>query len=328
MKKTHKKIFGLFGLVLVVAVTIFAAFLPGPKTQAVDITEVVDTIKVRVVGSTPAVSVAGITANSTVTSASQNLVVTYENIKDLNLKLQYTDVDGNVYEEELFNAPVEYVAGVSNVSINLKTGEYTYDYQTYDAETESVVTVSGLSGWLTNCGYGEYVLTASGSSIEGATAEDIVNFKYLPVDASITEEDGVIDVDLDYDADDGTGDGEVAKIVITIKDEDGNVIKTVEVTPPTKNVQINLADEGILPGKYVAEIAAYNSNGEQLYKTLKLYFEYKGIPVPDTGGMMGNLNISKTDYVITGLIIFSVVGISGAVFIARHDKKTGNGRRR
>ena len=59
MKKTHKKILGLFGLVLVVAVTVFAAFLPAPKTQAVDTTTVTDTISVRVVGSTPVVNLSG-----------------------------------------------------------------------------------------------------------------------------------------------------------------------------------------------------------------------------------------------------------------------------
>ena len=45
--------------------------------------------------------------------------------------------------------------------------------------------------------------------------------------------------------------------------------------------------------------------------------EDEDIVVPNTGGLFESLNISQSDYLITGLIIFFVVGVGGAIFIAK-----------
>ena len=71
-------------------------------------------------------------------------------------------------------------------------------------------------------------------------------------------------------------------------------------------------------GNYTVEITAYNAEGELLYgKPYYTSVYYEAIPVPDTGGMFVGLNISKTDYLITGLIIFSVTAVLGFVFVAK-----------
>ena len=329
MKKTHKKIFGLFGLVLVAAVTIFAAFLPVPKTQAT-VNQVVDTLTVRVVGTTPAVSLSGITSGSAVTSGSQEVGITYENIEKLLATLKYTDVNGNVFEQNLLdNVPVSYVAGVSDISLDLWNGTYSYSYEYYvDGGT---ATATG-SGDLLGFGYGEYVFTASGDSIEGVPAESSVSFSYVPVAADVSVDGSKISVDLDYDTEgSGTETGQIGKVEINIYDEKGNPVgpSPIIITPPTKNYQFDMSDYGLPSGTYTVSVQAYDINGIKLYKPFErqFYYEARRTPVPDTGGIMGDLNISKTDYIITGLIIFSVVGISGAVFISRHDKKTGNRRK-
>ncbi len=330
MKKTHKKILGLFGLVLVVAVTVFAAFLPAPKTQAVDTTTVTDTISVRVVGSTPVVNLSGITPGAVVTSGSQEVDITYENIEKLLATLKFTDVNGNVTEQNLLdNVFVGYIAGVSDISLDLANGTYSYTYQYY-VGGGGTATATG-SGDLLGYGYGQYVFTASGDSIEGVPAESSVNFSYVPVTASVTQDGSKVSIDLDYDETGGTGTGQVDKVVINIYDKSGNPVgpSPVTMTPPNANYTFDMSDYGLPSGTYTVSVQAYDVNGVKLYKPFEVqfYYEARRTPVPDTGGVMGNLNIAKTDYIITGLIIFSIVGISGAVFISRHDKKTGNRRK-
>ena len=330
MKKTHKKIFGLFGLVLVVAVTIFAAFLPAPKTQAADTTPVTDTISVRVVGSTPVVNLSGITPGAVVTSGSQEVDITYENIEKLLATLKFTDVNGNVTEQKLLdNVFVGYIASVSDISLDLANGTYSYTYQYY-VDGGGTATATG-GGDLLGYGYGQYVFTASGDSIEGVPAESSVNFSYVPVTASVTQDGSKVSIDLDYDETGGTGTGQVDKVVINIYDENGNPVgpSPVTMTPLNANYTFDMSDYGLPSGTYTVSVQAYDVNGVKLYKPFEVqfYYEARQTPVPDTGGIMGDLNISKTDYIITGLIIFSVVGISGAVFISRHDKKTGNRRK-
>lgn len=328
MKKTHKKIFGLFGLVLVVAVTIFAAFLPGPKTQATTAGQATDTITVRVVSSTPTISLSGIDSKF-ITSASQEVNATYDNIEKLLVTLKH-DGETNVL---LDNVLVDYAVGaLSDIKLNLIQGTCTYTYQYYNPSTGQNET-TGDSIDLTYFGYGDYVLTASGYGFDGGYEEKSLVFSFVPVSMDIKQDGGKLDVGLDYDADDGTGDGQVAKVVITIYDDKGNPVKNIppaEILPPTDSYKINLSDYGLPSGTYTISAQAYDKAGNKLYKPFEREIVYDAgkTPVPNTGGVMGNLNISKTDYIITGLIIFSIVGISAAVFISRHDKKTGNGKRR
>lgn len=332
MKKTHKKMFGLFGLVLVVAVTVFAAFLPGPKTQAVN--QVVDTITVRVVGATPAINISGIDPGSNIISGSQEINVAYENIEGLSAVIKYIDADGNQYEQTLLdNLPVDYVVGVSNIELNLETGVYSYTYQYYDATDETIKEGSG-SAPLEHYGYGEYTLTVSGDDLNGVPVEKSLDFTFAPFIADVTQDGSNVTIDLEYEADDGSGSGtgKVATIIINLYDEDGNPVgpSPVEIIPPTDTYSFDMSDYGLPTGTYTISIQAYDADGNALYKpyTKQIYYEAESVPVPDTGGIMGNLNISKTDYIITGLMIFSIVGISGAVFVSKHDKKARNGKRR
>ena len=51
--------------------------------------------------------------------------------------------------------------------------------------------------------------------------------------------------------------------------------------------------------------------------------EDEDIVVPstaDTGGLFKNLNISRTDYLVTGIGLFLVVGIGSIVFISKHNR--------
>ena len=307
MRKTHKKVLGLLGLVLVVATTVFAATLPGPEASAVT-NSVTDTITVRVVGAVPDVNIKNIENGEVLVAPLKSFGIDYENVDTVTVTLQYTDKDGVVHTYPIDSLVPDYVAG---------SGEYNLDL---DAE---------------GYGYGEYVLTVRGIGYDGVSDEDIRKFSYYPLYAEATEDEetGNYNLDLTYKADDGTEDGgKVAKIEINVYDENGKLVEKmspIKVTPPTTQVKLPFADLGLPSGKYTVAVSAYDKEGEKLYKDFLLTIDYEAITVPktaDTGGLFQSLNISKMDYLATGLIIFFLVAIGGVVFIAKTGKKKAPAR--
>lgn len=310
MKKTPKKLLGLLGLLVVVAITIVAAALPNPEASATS--SVTDTITVRVVGAAPNVDVTGIESGDTTTTALHNININYEVVDRVSVILKHTDKDGNVTTYTLADFSVDYVPG--NLPLNLNLLDYG--------------------------GYGNFEIIATGEGVDGVTDESHVSFTFLPAIGMIEddEETGNTILDLEYDAVGGTETGEVDSLEINIYDKDGNLVtpqSPIHVNAPDK--QVILPFDGLPDGDYTIEITAYNSNGEELYKEYIVSYHYGGdviVPdtggpdsdssagAPDTGGLFGGLNISKADYLATGLLIFFLAGIGGIIFISRREKRT------
>ena len=82
MKKTHKKVFGLLGLALVVGMTAVAALLPGSETSAATSTSFTDTISVRVLDEVPSITVVSPTSGEEIMSRDNPLVINYTNLKN------------------------------------------------------------------------------------------------------------------------------------------------------------------------------------------------------------------------------------------------------
>lgn len=119
MKRTRKKILGISGLVLVVAVTIVAAMLPGPEASAADdVTGVEDTIQVRVVGAVPRVDITGIDNNEVIVVPNQTFTVDYENVETMKVILTHTALDGTVTEYELDSFVPNYYPGSEYYEVN------------------------------------------------------------------------------------------------------------------------------------------------------------------------------------------------------------------
>ena len=305
MKKTPKKLLGLLGLLVVVAITIVAAVMPNPEASATS--SVTDTINVRVVGVAPNVDIIGIESGETTTTAPHDIKVTYEVVDKVSVTLKYTDKDGNVTTQVLADDVVDYVAGEYIFNLDLR------DY-----------------------GYGDYEIIASGEGVDGVKDETITAFSYVPVTGAVSEdpETGNTVLDLDYDPYDesGVGTGEVDSVVINVYDEDGNLVtplSPIHVNAPDK--QVPLSFDGLPEGNYTIELIAYNIDGEELYKKYLLTYYYPGdivVPetgtpdAPDTGGLFGRLNISNADFLATGLLIFFLAGICGVVFILKKDRKS------
>ena len=135
-----------------------------------------------------------------------------------------------------------------------------------------------------------------------------------------------MDLDFDQDQESLTEDLKIDQVILRIYDKDGNEVTTISpiiVKPPVGRVEIPFDKEPA--GEYIIVAQPYNSAGEALFETVIMRVTYDGkeIVVPstaDTGGLFKNLNISKVDYLITGIGFFLVVGIGSIIFINKRGK--------
>ena len=328
MKRTHKKVFGLFGLVLVAIVTVFAAFLPSPGTLAADSGSFTDNISVRVTGAAPSIDVDGIEQDSVSPDGRRTATIPYSGVESIVVKIKYTDESGNEHVTTLPRKYVNYETGTATLDFDTLTGEYYLD---------------GEGGSMVAYGYGDYEVEVEGFIGDSVVAGPIyVDFETSPIGdgTQVVKEEGEggdkYYLDVDYDASgEIPGGADVDRIGVRVFNENGEeVTAPLTIVAPDTRIELPFAEWG--DGKYRIELTAYDANGNVIYKSPAYVLEYtyssgdKPLPVPgtgDTGGVMGNLNISKTDYIITGLIIFGIIGISAAVFISKHDKKV-SGRRK
>lgn len=311
MKKTRKKLIGLFGLAFVVAMTVFASFLPGPAASA--ISTLTDHITVVVVNpeEPPAAVISAPDSGDKFLTPEHNIEINYTNLKNYKLVVIYTDENGVEHPPETVieeNAPGD--VGSSAFAFRPIAEQF---------------------------GYGKYVLRLEATGNDDSSIEDTVEFEYVAIEAntSTDEESGDPYVDLDFDQDQEglTEDLRIDKVVITVYDKDGNPVENmppIVVQPPVERVEIPFSEYGIPEGEYILVIQPFNSAGEALFDTVTLNINYAGedIVVPstaDTGGMFKNLNISRADYLITGIGLFLAVGIGGLWFVSRNNK---NNKRR
>ncbi len=302
MEKTQKRIFGFFGLVLVIAVTIFAAFLPTPKASA--ISTLTDTITVKVTGHGPYVDITidGVKSGETTIDPTQTLSIDYSDIEYADVIIEYTNENGEKITKTLPRIEISDASGLINLPINFTEDEF---------------------------GYGDYVVLVQGKGHDGTISESSIPFRLIPVRGDATKKDGTDDYELDlsYVADDGTDDaeGDVAEIKVQVYNEAGEEVPFSpldNIIPPVKNITLPFGEYNLPAGKYTVYITAYDSEGNLLYEPYIIEINYDVLPVPDTGtpdtgGLFKNLNISNADYLGTGLVLFSFLTICGIYFVGK-----------
>ena len=304
MKKQKKKIFGLLGIVLVAAVTTFAAFLPTPGAQAT--TSVTDTLILTVISGAAKVDIEGIKNGEITTELTKDFTVVYQATKTATVTLKYTDLDGN--------ERVETIGTINNPGFEDGSENFTINTDDY--------------------GYGNYVITVIGEGPEGTTDPASVSFSYLPVYGEEVKVNDDYYVDVYYPPNGGSTDPAKKVTSIDVKVYYPNSDKEVPFSPITitpnadgvTRVELPFEKYGLEEGDYRVELYAYNAsgyaiNGNSPYTLIVQYRIGKVTPVPDTGGFFQNNNISSTDYLITGLIVFGLVAATGAAFIAKSGKK-------
>lgn len=96
--------------------------------------------------------------------------------------------------------------------------------------------------------------------------------------------------------------------LVEVYDANGNLLFTIN--NGYKNGKITISMEGLPYGDYTGLIMFRNANGRLVGDTIPLTIKYYGkepVIVPDTGSFFQGLNITREDYLVTGLIVFMVI---------------------
>lgn len=155
-------------------------------------------------------------------------------------------------------------------------------------------------------GYGKYTVSVRGIGYDGVYDEDSVVFYYLPVEASyqVDPVTGAYDIKVDSAGED------VQSVDVYLENEYlGTLTRDMF---ETGYISASLA--GKPSGDYNVMIVAKDAEGQMIYKPFILTIHYEEVVVPDagapdTGRLFQNLNISQEDYLVTGLIMFFILGI-------------------
>ena len=235
MKNTKKRVFGLIGLAFIAAITVFAAFLPAPNAAAGSASTA---IRLRVVGEVPNVMITdgpeSVVPQSTtpiVTTPNQSFTYINEKVDHIVVTLHYTDKDGNSQDVILDEYDSNYVAGGDTINLNLD------DY-----------------------GYGNYIITVSGTGQYGAD-EDSIMFDYVPID--IDAEQPAIDENpiatYNYNAD------KTASAELNVYTDDNQLIASISPIPVTigeYTSTLPFAENNLPKGYYKVEIVTYDEHGD------------------------------------------------------------------
>lgn len=293
MKKTHKRVLGCFSLVVVAAMTVFAATLPMPGASAT--TTFTDTITVEVISTSPDVNIRNFDSGKITTETPQEIEIQYSNVDTVTVTVKYVDEDGHETETVIKTYNPDGEPGNDTISYDLP-------------------------------GFGDYTIILHGEDEQGVSDEDTVTFRYVPIITDTEEDDttGDIITTLEYQADVVCS----ADINVYLDNKLIAPPSPIHVSAPTKTVKIPLDD--LESGSYKIITTAYDcpAPGEDPKPLPFPYedgFDYEKTPVPDTGSFFAGLNIAKTDYLITGLIIFFAFGLL-ALYIVMKEKKTGKRR--
>lgn len=313
MKRTQKKVLGCLGLVIVAAITAFAASIPSPNVAAT--TNVTDTVTVRVLGTAPDVNIEAPT-DVTILSSIRNYTLDYANIISAAITLTYTEENGIEHTYTLTPPVISSVSGTYPIDLNLD------DY-----------------------GFGDYILRVSGTSNTGVTDTDYTEFSYRPFRSEVGQ-----DIDTDEPFVKITyGPGIVCRIATNIYLGDQIITppSPIITTPPTARVDIPTDYLQSGTHTYTVRSTAYKCTDtggfEPLPYAITDSFRYTIVPVPDThpdepdegsdidvpdtGQFFEGMNISRVDYITTALIAFFIFsGIS--LWIIIKDKKDNKTKRR
>lgn len=304
MKKLKKQVLGVICLAVVTAMTTIAYVIPSPEASAVE--AITETIHVRVVDKYAEVIV-------------------------------NTAGDGEVFTDKVID--IEYDYGTAKEIIFELRNEDGELVSSWTKTPENDEEVGQDKFEIDFPDYGDYVLSwrASGA-VPSLDSENSIKISYYPVKITFVEydEDGQPIFDIQYSNEADLKD-------IQIYDNDGKALFEPTIRIPSSDErykQISSSEEptsiyskktrikvimpdGAQTGKYKIGIAGNTASGELLYKykykssTHVIDFSYTSPDnpdVPNTGSFLTNLNIAKTDFLITGLLIFFSAAII-ALFI-------------
>lgn len=315
MQKSKKRIFGLVGLTLVGAMLAAAISIPSPNAAAME-TDVNVTVTVRESGLS--VSFTAPQDGVVVTNPELEVSTAYSKATRIEYFLSYTNSNGQEVHTPIGSFNPADDAGVHNFTVDLRnyTGENNFR--------------------LSTIAYG----------VTGDQREDTVSFQYRVMNATYNGTDAKGDPEIKAEAG-----SDVNKIQVQVYDKDGNPLFVDEngVEHPIIIGRDQIDDQGqvliTLPfdeygaksGDYTTVLVSYDANGNIIaINPVDFPYAEPGTPpvpvdptnptdpnapnVPDTGIALGGLNISRLDYILTGLIAFGAVAGFAIYLICRRNR--------
>lgn len=288
----RKNILGILGLIAVAIITAIASTMPAPGANAADNLAASTTIVVNVVNDR--------VPTASITNPSDGDIVTNNNI---NVNFDFTNSD----------------AAVLTVKNNTTgdTGEIPVTLETDSGSASVPVDLDEYGS------FGNFTFTVK-TTADDYFAEDSVNIDYVVLDVEdagkAENDDPIIDIVKYSDKID-------ILLIQAYKQSDGEPLFDPE--SPQLIAELNADGTIVLPfednnaenGKYLIIVTGYtvdeggNPDVEIGMDSVLIDYqrEEEPIVVPDTGELLKNLNISQTDYIITGVIVFMI--ITGGVLV-------------
>lgn len=320
MKRKTKRLLGVFGLAMVVAMTAVAYALPTPEARAEDTisdSEAV-TIQVKVVGPGSTANLVKPANGEVVRSNIVPVEYTFQRMKTVLTNLSCTGANG---------AKVEQVVDTYNVSEEDGTGtrKFNMNLNTWGVQADATCRV-----FLTGKSTDDKDIRDEGAAFEYRAINVDMGDSDDENNKPITDEKGDPEVTI------GISD-EVYSLLLQVYDESGKpVFVKGDVEEPilvsrdmfdlkNGNYKLNLpmSKYGAKSGWYELVAIAYGQDGKEVISmnVYRFYYDAKTPNVPGTGTVMENLNISRADYVVTGLIAFGAVAMFGVYLVARKSRR-------
>ncbi len=304
MQKTKKHFLGMVGLALVALLTLVAYGLPSPEASAAE----EGNVDVQVVVGEP-------NMNNRINAPRDGDIVVKP---DLEISSSYSQA-----------SKIEYFLTYSNADgqeVRVPVGSFT--------PTEN----SGVNTFTVNLdgygGFNNYRLTSVAYGNNGAQREDTVAFAYRAINVYYNGLNDNEDPQLKAEVNE-----KVDKIQVQVYDKDNNpvfvdengvehpiIVDKSAIDPETGELLIDLPfkEYGVPEGDYRAVVVTYDENDVILsIDTVPFTYKLRGNTpeVPNTGSMLENLNISRLDYLLTGLIAFGAVAGFAIYLICRKNRR-------
>ncbi len=299
MQIAKKQLLGFGGLALVVAMTAFATTLPTGAVSSVG-----GDVDIYV-------QVYGVNFETIINSPLDGKVFS-------NSKIEFSETHSHAYEVDY---TLEKVNPDGTVEKSWALTEYKVEGEDINGNTNFTLDLNDYGGT------GIYVFRSVITSAAGTTKEDAVQFIYAAIDAN--QDDVKVDnTTVGFKVAYSSG---IKSVTYKLVDSKGNVLTdkfVANTTTPDKggtlNLSIDFTDLKLETGDYTILIEGFDGldASGSLIDTASVKFHYtapESPKVPDTGSLMSALNISRADYLITGLIGF--VGISIVALIAIRRSK-------
>ena len=321
MKGKKKQLLGFVGLALVFAMTAVAYSLPAPGASAQDLNISVTVTDDGEEGSARITSPA---PGATLTGRSTTLSVTYRKVRSMSTTVKCTDAEGAEVYNKTEEVTLESASGIVNKAIEVPE-------TTSDVSCVAEMSATGLS----NEPYNDSVsFTFRAMSLPNpGTEEKPVKPVQPGDDCEEGEVCGVVDEKNDPVVDVNVSD-DVETVTVQVFDTEGNPVfvdKDGNETPilTTKDafrdgkltITLPMSEYNAKPGKYVAIFTAKNSE-DKVISVNEYWFEYMPkVDAPGTGSIFKDLNLSRMDYLLTGLVAFGAVAGFAVYLVFRKSRR-------